>query len=82
MWLICYSTTDANLLIRRTFSKSDRQLWGLFQPILGKLVQRKALLDKKLAKELKALHNKDDPYETIVGKTLCTTDFYEGPNAL
>nr|XP_014280264.1 uridine phosphorylase 1 isoform X2 [Halyomorpha halys] len=51
-------------------------------PVLGKLVQRPAVLDKKLVRELKALHHADDPYDTITGKTLCTSDFYEGQGRL
>lgn len=45
---------------------------------MGKTVHRPAKLDKKLARELKALSTVDDPYDTIIGKTLCTNDFYEG----
>ncbi|XP_017470386.1 PREDICTED: uridine phosphorylase 1 isoform X2 [Rhagoletis zephyria] len=50
--------------------------------ILGKTVLRPAKLDKKLARELKALASEDDPYDTIIGKTLCTNDFYEGQGRL
>jgi hypothetical protein len=50
----------------------------MFQSILGKLVKRPAKLDKKLARELRALSQPDDPYETVTGKTMCTYDFYEG----
>lgn len=50
----------------------------LEQPHLGKLVQKPAKLDKKLARELLALASTDDPYDTVIGKTLCTDDFYEG----
>lgn len=51
--------------------------------ILGKLVQRPAKLDKKLARELKSLADPSmDPYETIIGKTMCTHDFYEGQGRL
>lgn len=39
---------------------------------------RPARLDKKLARELKALSTAEDPYDTIIGKTMCTYDFYEG----
>lgn len=50
-----------------------------FQSILGKLVQRPAKLDKKLARELKGLADPTtDPYDTVIGKTMCTHDFYEG----
>ncbi|KAL1506161.1 hypothetical protein ABEB36_005574 [Hypothenemus hampei] len=47
-------------------------------PILGKIVKRPAILDKKLARELKALASVDDPYDTTVGTTMCAEDFYEG----
>ncbi|KAL5283743.1 UPP1.2 family protein [Megaselia abdita] len=50
--------------------------------ILGKTVHRPAKLDKKLARELKALSGDEDPYDTIIGKTLCTNDFYEGQGRL
>lgn len=53
-----------------------------FQSILGKLVQRPAKLDKKLSRELKALAEPEDPYDTIIGKTMCTNDFYEGQGRL
>ncbi|XP_037091590.1 uridine phosphorylase 1-like [Pollicipes pollicipes] len=51
-------------------------------PILGKLQRRPALLDKGLAAELKALSTPDDQWQTFVGKTMCTTDFYEGQGRL
>jgi uridine phosphorylase len=50
----------------------------VLQPVLGKLVQRPARLDKKLAKDLKALAEPSALYDTVVGKTMCTYDFYEG----
>lgn len=46
--------------------------------MLGKNIQRPAKLDKRLARELKALSDPEDPYDTVTGKTLCTYDFYEG----
>uniref|UniRef100_A0A0A9Z8J9 Uridine phosphorylase 1 n=1 Tax=Lygus hesperus TaxID=30085 RepID=A0A0A9Z8J9_LYGHE len=66
---------------------SEQAVDGLLRPyfelpVLGKLVQRPALLDKKLVRELKALHHPEDPYDTVTGKTLCTTDFYEGQGRL
>lgn len=45
--------------------------------ILGKIVSRPAILDMKLVKELKAMHNPNDPYNTVSGKTMCADDFYE-----
>ncbi|CAL7933641.1 unnamed protein product [Xylocopa violacea] len=50
----------------------------VFQPVLGKMLSRPAKLDRQLARELKALAHRDDPYDTIIGKTMCTDDFYEG----
>ncbi|EDW80671.1 uncharacterized protein Dwil_GK11445, isoform A [Drosophila willistoni] len=50
--------------------------------ILGQTIHRPAKLDKKLARELKSLSSADDPYDTIIGKTLCTNDFYEGQGRL
>ncbi|XP_031633808.1 uridine phosphorylase 1-like [Contarinia nasturtii] len=61
---------------------------GLFRstfelPILGKLVQRPTKLDKKLARELKSLCDPaNDLYTTVIGKTMCTDDFYEGQGRL
>ena len=48
------------------------------QPVLGKMVHRPAKLDKELALELQSLTTEDDPFETHVGRTMCTYDFYEG----
>jgi len=51
--------------------------------VLGKIVHRPATLDKKLARELKALADPlQDPYDTVSGKTMCTYDFYEGQGRL
>ncbi|XP_052864723.1 uridine phosphorylase 1 isoform X3 [Anopheles cruzii] len=50
--------------------------------ILGRIVHRPAVLDKKLARDLKAMATNDDPYDTIIGKTMCTYDFYEGQGRL
>ncbi|CAH1995049.1 unnamed protein product [Acanthoscelides obtectus] len=49
---------------------------------LGKLVKRPARLDKKLVRELQALAHSDDPYDTVTGTTMCTSDFYEGQGRL
>lgn len=46
--------------------------------VLGKSVKRPSKLDRRLVKELKALSDTDDPYDTVSGKTMCTYDFYEG----
>lgn len=49
---------------------------------MGNKVNRPSLLDSKLVRELKALAHSDDPYDTISGKTMCTSDFYEGQGRL
>lgn len=41
-------------------------------------MSRPAKLDKKLVRELKALADPEDPYDTVNGKTMCADDFYEG----
>ena len=41
-------------------------------------MQRPAKLDKKLVRDLKAIADPDDPWQTVSGKTMCTYDFYEG----
>lgn len=50
--------------------------------MLGKMVRRPAKLDKQLVREINALSNPDDPYDTVIGKTMCTHDFYEGQGRL
>ncbi|XP_015174382.1 PREDICTED: uridine phosphorylase 1 isoform X2 [Polistes dominula] len=47
-------------------------------PVLGKIVTRPTKFDRLLVRELKGLAHRDDPYDTVVGKTMCTYDFYEG----
>ncbi|XP_015524352.1 uridine phosphorylase 1 isoform X1 [Neodiprion pinetum] len=52
-------------------------------PVLGKMVHRPSKLDKHLARELKAMSRPDqEPYDTVIGKTMCTYDFYEGQGRL
>ncbi|XP_057321210.1 uridine phosphorylase 1 isoform X1 [Microplitis mediator] len=51
-------------------------------PVLGKMVRRPAKLDKQLIKELNAMAHPEDPYDTVIGKTMCTHDFYEGQGRL
>ncbi|CAL1290662.1 unnamed protein product [Larinioides sclopetarius] len=51
--------------------------------ILGKLVQRPAILDKKIATELKQIGDREiTECQTFFGKTMCTDDFYEGQGRL
>ncbi|PRD24093.1 UNVERIFIED_CONTAM: Uridine phosphorylase 1 [Trichonephila clavipes] len=47
--------------------------------ILGKKVQRLAVLDEDLAKELKEIADQEmTECKAFFGKTMCTNDFYEG----
>ena len=48
------------------------------QIILGKVVSRKAQLDLGLAKNLVATGVQEDHFQTVLGKTISTDDFYEG----
>lgn len=48
--------------------------------MLGKLVQRTAKLDKRLARDLKSMAEPSQLFDTVTGKTMCTYDFYEGKN--
>ncbi|CAD6994327.1 unnamed protein product [Ceratitis capitata] len=50
--------------------------------ILGNIVARPTKLDVNLAQELKSLANLSDDYQTVVGKTYCADDFYEGQGRL
>lgn len=66
---------------------TDDAVDGLLQSsyevaVLGKVERRPAIMDKKLCTELKSLANEDDPYDTVIGKTMCTHDFYEGQGRL
>jgi uridine phosphorylase len=48
------------------------------QPVCGKLVKKPAILDKKLAQELKSLSELDDGFEVVNGTTMAANCFYEG----
>lgn len=51
-------------------------------PVLGKLVRRPTIFDKKLISELKSLSDPKDGYEVVEGTTMCAIDFYEGQGRL
>ena len=46
--------------------------------ILGKVVSLQAQLDLGLARSLVATGLQDDQFQTVLGKTISTDDFYEG----
>ncbi|KAE8288737.1 Uridine phosphorylase 1 [Larimichthys crocea] len=48
------------------------------QVILGKTVVRSTDLDQSLAEELLQCSKELNQFETVIGKTMCTLDFYEG----
>merc|ERR1711915_313199 len=50
--------------------------------ILGKVVSRKAQLDLGLAKNLVSTGRDEDNFQTVLGKTISTDDFYEGQGRL
>jgi len=56
---------------------------GLLQPylqlpVLGKMVERPAVLDHGLAMDISSLVKPEDAFQVVSGKTMCTLDFYEG----
>ena len=60
-------------------SSSDISFWiDFFQIILGNVVSREAKLDLDIAKKLVEVGKEQDGFETVLGKTISTNDFYEG----
>ncbi|XP_076309029.1 uridine phosphorylase 1-like isoform X2 [Tachypleus tridentatus] len=55
----------------------------LEMPVLGQIIRRPAKLDQLLVEELKSIAEEQLPqFPLVVGKTLCTHDFYEGQGRL
>ncbi|XP_009328745.1 PREDICTED: uridine phosphorylase 1 [Pygoscelis adeliae] len=52
------------------------------QVILGKTVIRSTNLDEELAKELMQCSQEISQFNTVIGNTMCTLDFYEGQGRL
>jgi uridine phosphorylase len=52
------------------------------ETILGELVQRPAIMNQAFAEEIRALARPEDDFKTVVGKTMCANDFYEGQGRL
>jgi len=50
------------------------------QMILGQTVVRNTDLDQSLAEELLQCSKEMNQFETVIGNTMCTLDFYEGIN--
>ncbi|XP_053946402.1 uridine phosphorylase 1 [Anastrepha ludens] len=50
--------------------------------VLGKVMTRPTTLDGNLARELKSLATSTDGFQTVIGKTYCADDFYEGQGRL
>lgn len=46
--------------------------------ICGKRVSRPTRLDQNLAKDIQGVSRPDDDFKTVLGKTMCAMDFYEG----
>ena len=53
----------------------------LLQYSLGKAIERPVVVDVELARDLQACAEASDHFSTILGKTLCADDFYEGKAA-
>ena len=53
----------------------------LLQYSLGKAIERPVVVDLDLARDLQACAKHGDHFPTILGKTLCADDFYEGKHA-
>ncbi|XP_059711228.1 uridine phosphorylase 1 isoform X1 [Haemorhous mexicanus] len=54
----------------------------LEQVVLGKTVIRSTNLDEQLAKELMQCSKEIGQFNTVIGNTMCTLDFYEGQGRL
>lgn len=52
------------------------------QVILGKTVVRSTDLDQSLAEQLLECSQELNQFETVIGKTMCTLDFYEGTDGI
>uniref|UniRef100_A0A6M2DG52 Putative uridine phosphorylase n=1 Tax=Xenopsylla cheopis TaxID=163159 RepID=A0A6M2DG52_XENCH len=49
---------------------------------LGKIEHRPTMLDQNLAKEIQQMTKNTDPFQTVLGTTMCAHDFYEGQGRL
>lgn len=52
------------------------------QVILGKTVVRSTELDQSLAQQLLECSQELNQFETVIGNTMCTMDFYEGTDGI
>lgn len=77
LYVVLFMLT-ARSIVMSFFTRFNGNFCIFVQQILGKTVKRSSILDKKLQWELKSLAEPDDPYPTLIGKTVCTSDFYEG----
>lgn len=48
------------------------------QVVLGKVITRSTELDVGVSKELLQCSSELDDVSTVIGNTMCTSDFYEG----
>ncbi|KAL8560723.1 hypothetical protein ACOMHN_063027 [Nucella lapillus] len=56
---------------------------GLLRPymeviVMGQIKEHPSRLNRELAEELAELGSDEDDHKTLIGKTMCTNDFYEG----
>lgn len=69
-----------------TLCISSQSLNGALEPyhetiILGQRVKRPAIFDMNIAEELEIVANSLE-YDSVIGKTMCCDDFYEGQGRL
>ncbi|XP_041372109.1 uridine phosphorylase 2-like [Gigantopelta aegis] len=62
---------------------TDEAVDGILRPYMelatmGMMIHLPSFLDQDIVQELYSLAEKNDHFQTIVGKTMCTHDFYEG----
>ncbi|XP_072020905.1 uridine phosphorylase 1-like isoform X2 [Amphiura filiformis] len=74
-------------LVPGTVVVSEMVVNEAFEPVyqvfvLGKTEKRPTHLDKALGDEIAACRPSDAGYEVVRGKTMCTSDFYEGQSRL
>lgn len=79
MWVSCFTTGLEPGTVVITKQSVDATFLPRFeQVILGKTVVRNTDLDEGVAKELLQCSKDLNLFETVIGNTMCTMDFYEG----
>lgn len=74
----CFSGLEPGTVVVTKQSVDATFLPKFEQVILGKTVVRNTDLDQSLAEELLQCSKELNQFETVIGNTMCTLDFYEG----